>query len=98
MLDIGSRSLNDDQDIQRFVAGIPGFCSSTVAEDAVGCIARLGDKGLSEALVFVYAPHLREVESALIDKVGVMSSYLCAPTNVIDKAPVLEHIVTTSGE
>jgi len=45
------RSLNDDHDIQRFIAGIPSFCSSKAVEEPVECIAKLGDEGLSEALV-----------------------------------------------
>ena len=79
------KSLNEDQELERFIAAIPSFCSSKAIEDPVSCLARLDDEGLSEAL---FSLMHRTLTSNLVSEL-VKQRRIRVCTKAIDAAPVL---------
>ncbi|KAH9022074.1 hypothetical protein EDB83DRAFT_88653 [Lactarius deliciosus] len=45
------RTLNEDQTLEQFISGIPNFCRSKAIENPRDCLARLGEEGLSVAII-----------------------------------------------
>ncbi|KAF8266151.1 hypothetical protein EI94DRAFT_1803559 [Lactarius quietus] len=79
------KSLNEDQDLERFIAGIPSFCSSKAIEDSVSCLTSLADEGLSNAL---FSLMHRTLTSNLINEATKLRR-IRACTKAIDAAPGL---------
>lgn len=79
------KTLNEDHELERFVAGIPSFCSSKAIEDPLGCLAKLTDKGLSRAL---FSLMHRTITSNLVSE-SVKQRRIRVCTKAIEAAPVL---------
>ncbi|KAH9059834.1 hypothetical protein EDB87DRAFT_1684313 [Lactarius vividus] len=79
------KSLNEDQELERFISGIPSFCSSKAIEDPSSCLARLDDEGLSGAIVSLMH---RALTSDLVSQ-SVKQRRIRVCTKAIDAAPVL---------
>ncbi|KAH8997881.1 hypothetical protein EDB86DRAFT_3076421 [Lactarius hatsudake] len=45
------RTLNEDQTLEQFISGIPNFCRSKAIENPRDCLAKLGERGLSVAII-----------------------------------------------
>ncbi len=79
------KSLNEDQELERFIAGIPNFCSSKAIEDPLSCLTRLDDEGLSGALISLMH---RTLTSNLVSE-SAKQRRIRVCTKAIDAAPVL---------
>ena len=79
------KTLNEDQELERFVAGIPSFCSSKVIEDPLGCLAKLADEGLSGT---IFSLMHRTLTSNLVSE-SAKQRRIRACTKAIDAAPIL---------
>jgi hypothetical protein len=79
------KTLNEDHELERFIAGIPSFCSSKAIEDPLGCLAKLADEGLSRAL---FSLMHRTLTSNLVSE-SAKQRRIRVCTKAIEAAPVL---------
>ena len=79
------KTLSEDQELERFVTGIPSFCGSKAINDPSSCLAKLADNGLSQAL---FSLMHRTLTSNLVSEL-IKQRRIRACTNALDAAPVL---------
>lgn len=79
------KTLNEDHELERFIAGIPSFCSSKAIEDPHGCLTKLADEGLSRAL---FSLMHRTLTSNLVSE-SAKQRRIRVCTKAIEAAPVL---------
>lgn len=84
------KSLNEDQELERFIAGIPSFCSSKAIEVPLSCLAGLDDDGLDDdglSGALLSLMH-RTLTSDLVSE-SVKQRRIRVCTKAMDAAPVL---------
>jgi len=86
------KSLSEDQELERFIAGIPSFSSSKAIQDPQRCLVKLGEAGLSEAVISLMH---RTLTSNLVSE-STKRQRILACTKAIDAAPVLVSSQTLS--
>ena len=79
------KTLNEDQELERFIAGIPSFCGSKAIEDPHDCLAKLADEGLSRAL---FSLMHRTLTSNLVSE-STKQRRIRVCTKAIEAAPAL---------
>ena len=79
------KTLSEDQELERFITGIPSLCSSKAIDDPLSCLAKLADNGLSQAL---FSLMHRTLTSNLVSE-STKQRRIRACTKALDAAPVL---------
>jgi hypothetical protein len=87
-------SLDEDHELERFFAAIPGFCNSKVVIDPLGCFIKPNDKISSAALIeFMERTLSSNIISELIKqrrivvcRMAVDATFLSASRQILDRA------------
>jgi hypothetical protein len=79
------KTLSEDQELERFIAGIPSFCSSKAIENPLTCLASLANNGLTQAL---FSLMHRTLTSTLVSE-STKQRRICTCAKALDAAPVL---------
>jgi hypothetical protein len=80
------KTLSEDQELERFITGIPSFCSSEAIQDPLSCLASLANNGLTQAL---FSLMHRTLTSNLVSELTKQRRIRACTKSLDAAAPVL---------